>query len=156
ITEAFKLRDKDYRLLGIGSYMSEAVKQGRADAQVWAIVAMILMIVALDQLLWRPVVAWAQKFRVEEGGSQEEASSWFLDWLRRSRIAHLLHTWRERRRGQQVLRRVRPARAAADPLHPSPWARVVSLGLFVLLMATLIWGAWKLFELLREVSAEKW
>ncbi len=47
--------------------------------------AMVLMIVALDQLLWRPVVAWAKKFRVEEGGTQEEATSWFLDWHRGGR-----------------------------------------------------------------------
>jgi NitT/TauT family transport system permease protein len=156
ITEAFKLRDKDYRLLGIGSYMSEAVKEGRGYAQVWALVAMVLMIVALDQLLWRPVVAWAQKFRVEEGGSQEEASSWFLDWLRRSGIVQALHAWRERRRSQRTVRRPGHASAPADPLHARPWVSGFSLGLFVLLVGTLAFGAWKLFELLREVSPDQW
>jgi NitT/TauT family transport system permease protein len=156
ITEAFKLRDKDYRLLGIGSYMSEAVKQGRGYAQVWALVAMVLMIVALDQLLWRPVVAWAQKFRVEEGASQEEASSWFLERLRRSRILQLISAWKERWKSQRAVSRSNVASAPADPLHPSRWVGVLSFGLFLLLLGTLAWGAWKLFELLREVSVDRW
>src|SRR5262249_22043808 len=78
ISESFQLGDRDFRLPGLGSYMSAAVEQGRVDAMLWAILAMIAMIVALDQLLWRPVVVWAQKFRVEEGGAQPAVSSWFL------------------------------------------------------------------------------
>jgi NitT/TauT family transport system permease protein len=156
ITEAFKLRDKDYRLLGIGSYMSVAVKEGRGDAQVWAILAMILMIVALDQLLWRPVVAWAQKFRVEEGGSQEEASSWFLDWLRRSRILQLVRGGMKWCRSRRALHRPEKTATPADPLHSSPWVGVLSLGLFLLLIGSLAFGAWRLLELLREVSASEW
>src|SRR6185295_6368397 len=86
INEAFRLGDRDFRLPGIGSYMSKAVEEGDVPAMLWAILAMTLMIVGLDQLLWRPVVVWAQKFRVEEGGEQPVMSSWFLNWLRRSRL----------------------------------------------------------------------
>lgn len=82
INEAFRLGNRDFRLPGVGSYMSVAVERGDVPAMLWAIVAMTLMIVLLDQLLWRPVVVWAQKFRVEEGGDQEAPSAWFLDWLR--------------------------------------------------------------------------
>src|SRR5258708_18152103 len=99
INEAFRLGDRDFRLPGIGSYMSVAVDQGRTDAMLYAIGAMTVMIVAVDQVLWRPVVVWAQKFRVEEGGTQERMSSWFLNWLRRSRLLALLRRlWRRRRR----------------------------------------------------------
>src|SRR5262249_24225493 len=66
IIEAFRLEDQDFRLPGIGAYMAVAAKEGRGDAMFWAIVAMVLMIVLLDQFLWRPVVVWAEKFRVEE------------------------------------------------------------------------------------------
>src|SRR5438128_367696 len=86
INEAFRLGDRDFRLPGIGSYMSVAVDQGRTDAMLYAIGAMTLMIVAVDQVLWRPVVVWAQKFRVEESGTQEKLTSWFLNLLRRSRL----------------------------------------------------------------------
>jgi NitT/TauT family transport system permease protein len=56
INESFKLEDKDFRLPGVGSYMSQALAERRVDAILWAILAMIGMIVALDQLLWRPIV----------------------------------------------------------------------------------------------------
>src|SRR5207248_3452039 len=95
INETFRLGDKDFRLPGVGSYMSVAVEQDRWDAMIWAVVAMVTMIVLLDQLLWRPVVVWAQKFRVEEGGQAPAMSSWVLTWLRRSRLrAALLRWWR--------------------------------------------------------------
>src|ERR1700730_12648878 len=90
ITESFVLGDKDFRLPGIGSYMSVAVAKGDVPAMVWAIIAVVLMVVVLDQLLWRPVVVWSQKFRVEEGASEESSSSWFYDFLRRSMILEWL------------------------------------------------------------------
>src|SRR5512146_137802 len=64
VSEAFVLEDHDFRLPGIGSYMSVAVSEGNVTAMAWAIVAMVVMIVMLDQLVWRPVVVWAEKFRV--------------------------------------------------------------------------------------------
>ncbi len=86
VSEAFVLGDKDFRLPGLGSYMSVAVARGDGRAMLGAVVAMTLMIVALDQLLWRPVVVWSQKFRVEESGQAEAMESWFLEFLKRSRI----------------------------------------------------------------------
>src|SRR5262249_27713899 len=86
INEAFTLGDQDFRLSGVGSYMSVAVQHGDVPAMLWAVLAMVVMIVLLDQLLWRPVVVWAQKFRVEEGGAQVAQSSWVLSLLRRSRV----------------------------------------------------------------------
>jgi NitT/TauT family transport system permease protein len=64
IIESFKLGDQDYRLPGLGSYLREAQERGNVGAMLWGVLAMVLMIVGLDQLLWRPVVVWAQKFRV--------------------------------------------------------------------------------------------
>ena len=68
ISEAFVLGNRDYRLPGLGSYMSVAAAKGDTRAMLAAIVTMMLMIVALDQLLWRPVVVWARRFRVEDAG----------------------------------------------------------------------------------------
>ena len=55
-----------------------------AWTMLWGVLAMVLMIVGLDQLLWRPVVVWAQKFRVEDEAAGPAATSWVLTWLRRS------------------------------------------------------------------------
>jgi hypothetical protein len=86
VTEAFQLGDKDFRLPGLGSYMSVANDKGDDVARFWGVVAMIVMIVFLDQFLWRPLVVWGQKFRVEEGGAEESMHSWFLDFLNQSQI----------------------------------------------------------------------
>src|SRR5439155_6069273 len=56
----------DLRLPGIGSYMSVALDQGYAQAMALAIAAMVAMIVCVDQLLWRPLVVWVEKFRLDE------------------------------------------------------------------------------------------
>jgi NitT/TauT family transport system permease protein len=129
---------REYRLPGLGSYMSAAVsgEHWNVPAMLWAILAMILMIVLLDQLLWRPVVAWAQKFRVEEGGAQEETSSWFLDWLRHS---HVLAWVTERLAGHRLAREARrpPAVVQATAGGPSAWANGLALATYVVLLAGL-------------------
>lgn len=165
INEAFRLGDRDFRLPGIGSYMSVAVEKGRVDAMLLAIIAMTAMIVLLDQLLWRPVVVWAQKFRVEEGGHQEAMSSWFLDWLRHSRLLRLLGRWlrqlnRDRpptARGAAAQPRsatVRPA--ASESSRQAPAGSTLSLVMLGLLFILLASGAWKLTQLLREVPISAW
>ena len=153
ITESFVLGNKDFRLPGIGSYMSVAVAKGDTRAMIWAIVAMILMIVFLDQVLWRPVVVWSQKFRVEEGGAEQVASSWFYDWMRRSRLMEWL------RGAFSKLGRIashRPQRASGNQherAQASPWAGLLSLLLFAVLLTALAFGAWQLFGLLRPLNA---
>src|SRR5947209_4468499 len=147
VNEAFRLGDRDFRLPGIGSYMSVAVEQGRIDAMLYAILAMVLMIVLLDQLLWRPVVVWAQKFRVEESGNQEEVHSWFLDWLRRSRLLRWLRELFQRLRPER--KRAAVATADPSPTHPTQGAVWFSSVLLGVLLVLLCYGAWKLVDLLQ-------
>jgi NitT/TauT family transport system permease protein len=146
ITESFVLGDKDFRLPGIGSYMSVAVAKGDVPAMVWAIVAMVLMIVVLDQLLWRPVVVWSQKFRVEEGASEQQSSSWFYDFLRRSMILEWIGQLFERRRKPRVPR----PDAVKGPRKPM--GAMLSFVLLAILVVGLLLGAWKLIALLRQLS----
>ena len=103
VTEAFTLGDHDFRLPGIGSYMSVAIDRGNVPAMLAAIVAMVTMIVAVDQLVWRPVTAWAQKFKLEETEAATTPRSWVLDLLRRSRLVFGCAS--ARRRGLNALRR---------------------------------------------------
>ncbi len=153
ISESYRLGDVDFRLPGVGSYMSVAVDKGRVDAMVWALVAMLLMIVGLDQFLWRPVVVWAQKFRVEEGGSEVLATSWFLNLLRRSGMARLVRRIpRFRMRASLPVRttsRVETTAAASQ----WQWLMFVAFGALLLLLG---FGAWKLFRLLSGVSLHVW
>jgi NitT/TauT family transport system permease protein len=152
--EGLDIARKKYWTPGIGSYIHKVSSGASLDtgAILWGVLAMMLMIVALDQFLWRPVVAWAQKFRVEEGGEQDTAKSWFLNWLRRSRLLR----WFEFR--QRLRREKAPPRAAApvDPTKRHPWAGRVAGALFLLLVATLLFGGWQLVLLLSDVPGEKW
>jgi len=93
VNEAFTLGNRDFRLPGLGSYMNEAVQQGDGAAKFGAVVAMIIMIVAVDQALWRPLVVWSQRFKMEETAGEEQPRSWVLNLLRRSRIHRLLTKW---------------------------------------------------------------
>src|SRR6516225_9433132 len=83
--EMFVLGDKDFRLPGLGSYLQTAASAGDTQAILWGITAMVAVIVLLDQFVWRPVIAWAEKFKVEQVESTDIPSSWFLYLLRESR-----------------------------------------------------------------------
>jgi NitT/TauT family transport system permease protein len=160
ITESFRLGERDFRLPGVGSYMSVAVEQGRTDAMLWAVAAMALMILALDQLLMRPVVVWSQRFRLEEGGQQPAASSWFLTWLRRSHVVALVGGWLAWRRKQESPTRLDHEETSgpdsSDTRHASTFGVWLSRALLLALLAALAYGAWKLLGLLRGVSASDW
>jgi NitT/TauT family transport system permease protein len=152
VSEAFVLGDKDFRLPGLGSYMSVAVAKGDSVAMVWAVVAMTLMIVVLDQLLWRPVVVWAQKFRVEEGANESAPHSWVLDLLIGSRLVQgAAHLWKKLRRDTGGS--ARKARPSSDAKLPSS---ALSTGLFVLLALGMAFGAFKLAVTLRSTTAGEW
>ena len=156
INESFVLGNKDFRLPGIGSYMSVAVAKGNIQAMFWAVFAMVLMIVMLDQFLWRPVVVWSQKFRVEEGGYQEAMSSWVLNLFENSHILKKIK--------KAFKRRSLPEKKAfhSKKFHlpqfriPLFFSRSFSTALFILLLASLSVGAWKLVHLIRGVPLSEW
>ncbi len=83
--EMFVLGKRDFRLPGLGSYLQTAASTGDTAAILWGIAAMVAVIVLLDQFVWRPVIAWAEKFKVEQVESTDVPSSWLLEVLRESR-----------------------------------------------------------------------
>ena len=83
--EMFVLGKRDFRLPGLGSYLQTAASAGDTSAILWGIAAMVAVIVLLDQFVWRPVIAWAEKFKVEQVESPDVPSSWLLEVLRESR-----------------------------------------------------------------------
>ncbi|HUO25577.1 MAG TPA: ABC transporter permease subunit, partial [Candidatus Aquilonibacter sp.] len=83
--EMFVLGARDFRLPGLGSYLQTAASAGDTPAILWGIGTMIAVIVLIDQLVWRPVIAWAEKFKVEQVESSDVPHSWVLDLIRHSR-----------------------------------------------------------------------
>jgi NitT/TauT family transport system permease protein len=85
-SEAITVLNKNIKLPGLGSYMATAVENGDNQAAIWAIIAMLTVIVASDQLVWRPLLAWADKFKMELIESGEAPESWLYNFLRRAYI----------------------------------------------------------------------
>jgi NitT/TauT family transport system permease protein len=84
VCEMFVLGDRDFRLPGLGSYLQTAASEGDTTAILWGIAAMVLVIVLLDQFIWRPVIAWAEKFKVEQVESTNVPRSWVLTFVQHS------------------------------------------------------------------------
>jgi NitT/TauT family transport system permease protein len=82
----FVLGDRDLRLPGLGSYLQTAANEGNTRAILWGVLGMIGVIVLMDQLIWRPVIAWAEKFKFEQVESADTPRSPILELLRSSRI----------------------------------------------------------------------
>ncbi len=79
--EMFVLGSKDFRLPGLGSYLQTAASAGDTPSILWGIGTMVAVIVVLDQIVWRPVIAWAEKFKIEQVESTEAPQSWFLNLI---------------------------------------------------------------------------
>ncbi len=85
-SEAVSVGDATWKLPGIGSYVALALEQRNIGAVLYAILAMLVVILAYDQLLFRPLVAWSAKFRFEMTASEEAEDPWVLKLLRRTRL----------------------------------------------------------------------
>jgi NitT/TauT family transport system permease protein len=84
VCEMFVLGKRDFRLPGLGSYLQTAADEGNTRAILYGLITMVAIVVLTDQLVWRPVVAWAQKFKFESVEAAETAQSPVLTLLRRS------------------------------------------------------------------------
>ena len=142
--EAISVGHTTFILPGIGSYIASAIAQQNLTAIAWAIGAMLVVILVYDQLLFRPLVAWADKFRIDNEDSEDHPESWVLDVIRRSDFMdwvaapfHAFMAWTYRltppARGRAgILRDVVPSRAG-DAVW---WAFLGVLALYAL------WHIW--------------
>ncbi|TAL97610.1 MAG: ABC transporter permease subunit [Paraburkholderia sp.] len=89
-SEAITVGNHSITLPGIGAYLAAAIAGKDLHAIGWVILTMTVVILAYDQLLFRPLVAWADKFRMETTSSGNAPESWLLDLIRRTRLIHRL------------------------------------------------------------------
>ncbi|HVP87480.1 MAG TPA: ABC transporter permease subunit [Casimicrobiaceae bacterium] len=111
-SEAISVGKTTITLPGIGSYVALAIAERDLAAVGWAVLAMLVVILIYDQVLFRPIVAWAEKFRFEQTASGEVATSWFLTLLRRSfwvrwTSAPIRRAWRRVMRKRNVFPELR-------------------------------------------------
>lgn len=150
-SEAISVANDKVLLPGIGSYISLAIDRRDLSAVVYAILAMLVLILIYDQVLFRPLLAWAQRFRVEEIGQDEIEPPWFLVMVQRARVIRLLAEGADRcigLIGQATRRLPRPAkRAPVSPRRSALGDALWNLSLFVI-------AAGAVFEIGRYIHAE--
>lgn len=123
-SEAITVGDHTVTLPGIGSYLAEAIAQKDLGAVGWAVLAMLAVILLYDQFLFRPLVAWADKFRFEQTGAQAAPESWVLRLFQRTRVCRSLLAPVEALLGRVAWLRLSPLAALADALPPALKRRV--------------------------------
>ena len=150
--EMFVLGKRDFRLPGLGSYLQTAASAGDTGAMLWGLTAMIGIIVLLDQAVWRPVIAWSDKFKFEQVESAHTSGSPILDLLRRSRV---LETCQARVVGplwEALGRHFAQRPAAAAKRRPSPPGRIAAVLACIAALAVFAWGGAQAFGLLRGIG----
>jgi NitT/TauT family transport system permease protein len=117
--ETFTVGQRDFRLPGLGTYLQAAASRGDARAIAWGLTALLLLIVALDQAVWRPLLARADRFKLEMVEGDLPTRSWMYEALRSSRLV----AWLAGRARVAVLDRLDaftlrrcPARSEAEPV----------------------------------------
>ena len=143
--EAISVAGQDVKLPGIGAYIAVAIEAENGRAIACAIGAMLLGIVMVDQLFFRPLLVWADKFRFEDSEGEIGRRSWLLDWVRRSRIASRLtgKAWRLLR-GTLTWFPARPPGAHAASAQRGPAAgrwRLPPRAADTLLLALVAWAS---------------
>jgi NitT/TauT family transport system permease protein len=154
--EMFVLGDRDFRLPGLGSYLQVAASNGNTKAMIWGLVTMIAIIVAIDQLVWRPVIAWADKFKFEQVESSRRPTSPVLHLLRNSNALGWMHDHTIVPAGERIYRHLasqRVRRLSQPPRSAASRQRslIANSTIFAALLIGAIFAAFHAILLLRQL-----
>ncbi|MBM4284134.1 MAG: ABC transporter permease subunit [Deltaproteobacteria bacterium] len=155
--EIFSAGERNFRLPGLGAYLQEAANQGDLRAIAYGLTALILIIVILDQLVWRPLIAWSNRFTMQMVSSDDPPTSWFYNVLRNAASVQFVHRALHRPLMERLdawLIRVLPARGAiGGPPRSRAWLRV---GLGFAILAVILGGVYLCGRMLLGVSLTQW
>jgi len=119
--EMFVLGSRDFRLPGLGSYLQTAASSGDTTSILWGIATMIAVIVLLDQFVWRPVIAWAEKFKLEQVESTDAPRSWVLELFHHSPGLQQLRKRTLRPLSERLMMHFARERSTEAVQESSPW-----------------------------------
>lgn len=159
VCEMFVLGNRDFRLPGLGSYLATASATGDGRAIIWGVAAIIGIIIATDQLVWRPLIVWSDKFKFEQVDASHRVRSPILHLLQHSSvllfmrdktvtpISESIYAWsakRERSRSRPALFHVARGRRGGQAIALTFAAVVV------------VYAAWHALGLIRQVNGAEW
>lgn len=147
-SEAITVGNTTVTLPGIGSYVALGIERQNLPAIGYAILTMLLVIIAYDQLLFRPVVAWADKFRFEQTASATAPTSWMLDLFRRTRaLQALTYPFAALNKAFSNLHLAIPGNSKV-PVRPGPPSRAVDAVWLALILTSTGYAAWRAYQYL--------
>ena len=152
--EMFVLGNRDFRLPGLGSWLQTAADNGDTRSMLWGLATMIAVILLIDQLVWRPAIAWSSKFKFEQVESAEVPTSPLLHILRTSR---LIKAFREKTidpLSERVSLYFASRTSAPTASAPTPgWVKPLGAAAAIGAIAVVGYGVVRAFVLLRGVDA---
>lgn len=150
--EMFTLGERDFRLPGLGSYLQLAAIKGDMRAILMGLATMIAIIVIIDQLIWRPLIAWAQKFKVELSTEEVVPTSVVLTIIERStllsKISEAINTFMEKITVKFSKTKIQESRS-----NVYPFLKIIIAGIVILIIG---YAAIRLFFLISEIPLKKW
>jgi NitT/TauT family transport system permease protein len=165
-SEQLTLGSRSFQLPGLGSYLQAAANAGNTGALLLGLATLVALIVLLDLLFWRPLVAWADKFKVEQSSGADTPHSFVLDALRRSALVALVTRRVFRPLGRilaRLLDRLQPLPGSAPPPSQAPPAarrpslrRLAGWVLAGLLCVLVLLGLVFMLRLLVQVPVSTW
>ena len=155
--ETFTVGERDFRLPGLGSYLHEAASRGDYRAILLGVGTLVLTIFILDQLVWRPLLAWADRFKLETIEGAESPRSWFFDAIYNARLIQWLKENGIRPLAEAIdtaMSRWLPSTKVVEQSegNPSRWFRLVVI-IFALM---LLYGLYRAGLMLLQVPLEQW
>jgi NitT/TauT family transport system permease protein len=155
--EMFTMGDRNFQLRGLGSYLQTATVSGDMRALVAGFAVVILIVVATDQLIWRPLIAWSDKFKFEQVESADRVTSPILELLKRSTLLSALpgRIWHSLE--EPIYRRMARSKECqiVHPLDEEPFLQKASPALWTVAAVALVlvsWGTMHAVLMLKTVT----
>ena len=155
--EMFQLKNRNFELPGLGSYIQNATYDGDVRALLSGIATIVLIVVLTDQMIWRPLIAWSEKFKFEQVEAADHISSPILTLLQRSRLVGTFTGRLWARIEEPVCRRLARSRETrvVQPMDTDGETRRRSIGYWfagITFGVVITWGAIQCALMLRHVS----
>lgn len=155
--EIFTVGSRDFRLPGLGAYLYEAANRNDYSAIVWGLGVLIFTVVVIDQLVWRPLIVWSERFKVEMVDTDIMPSSWFFDLTGNARLLLMIKKRIINPLSEKIDRiavnRFPFVSQTEDIRSTQKWQRTAFTGLFIIIV---FYGLYRAGIMLINVPLEQW
>jgi len=155
LCEMFVLNNRDFRLPGLGSYLKTAADNNDKQAMAWGLAALIGVIVLLDQLLWRPLIIWSDKFKFEQVESTAPSRSPFLSMLFNSTVLRAVRHRVFAPLSERLVHYLAERTPASEPANPTTpkLGNLLAVGVVAILVGLSLYATVKAGILLSGLSS---